>query len=104
MQRVAFKMKLFSGFEHEYQARHAAIWPELESLLRSKGIHDYSIFLDESTLDLFAIFKVPDTLQLADLSLEPVMKKWWEYMRGVMETNGDNSPVTIPLKEVFFME
>jgi L-rhamnose mutarotase len=104
MQRVAFKMKLFRGFEKEYQSRHASIWPELKSLLHSKGIHDYSIFLDESSVDLFAVFKIPDTLKLADLSQEPVMKKWWKYMKGIMETNDDDSPVTMPLKEVFYLE
>lgn len=104
MQRIAFKMKLFRGFENEYQTRHAAIWPELRLLLHSQGIHDYSIFLDETTLDLFAVFKIPDAIKLADLSQDPVMKKWWAYMKDIMETNPDASPVALPLKEVFYME
>lgn len=28
MKRFAFKMYLKSGCEHEYERRHAAIWPE----------------------------------------------------------------------------
>jgi L-rhamnose mutarotase len=31
------------------------------------------------------------------------MQKWWKYMGDVMESNDDNSPVSVPLKEVFFM-
>ncbi|HVF96868.1 MAG TPA: L-rhamnose mutarotase, partial [Flavisolibacter sp.] len=45
--RVAFKMKLFPGFEAEYKKRHDEIWPELTALLKEAGISDYSIFLDE---------------------------------------------------------
>ena len=31
------------------------------------------------------------------------MQKWWKYMEDIMETNHDNSPVSIPLKEVFYL-
>jgi len=40
---------------------------------------------------------------LDDLSNHPVMKKWWNYMKDIMETNEDNSPVSIPLEEVFYL-
>ncbi len=104
MQRVAFKMKLFKGYEEEYKKRHAQIWPELKSLLRSKGIRDYSIFLDETTGDLFAILKLPDKIKLDELPADPVMKKWWDYMKDIMETNHDHSPAASPLSEIFYLE
>ena len=28
-----------------------------------------------------------------NLPQQPIMKKWWEYMEDIMETNADNSPV-----------
>jgi L-rhamnose mutarotase len=31
------------------------------------------------------------------------MKKWWSYMKDIMEINEDNSPVVISLKEVFYL-
>ena len=103
MPRVAFKMKLFKGFEAEYKKRHDALWPELEVLLKEAGIKDYSIFLDEETNILFGYLTIDDEKKLDDLSSQPVMKKWWAYMKDIMETNEDNSPVTIPLKEVFYL-
>ncbi|MEI6088794.1 MAG: L-rhamnose mutarotase, partial [Bacteroidota bacterium] len=33
----------------------------------------------------------------------PVMQQWWLYMGDIMETNSDHSPVSIPLKEVFYL-
>ena len=103
MSRVAFKMKLFKGCETEYKKRHDALWPELEVLLKEAGIKDYSIFLDEETNTLFGCLTIDDEKKLADLPSQPVMKKWWAYMKDIMETNEDNSPVNIPLKEVFYL-
>lgn len=103
MQRVAFKMQLLAGYAVEYKKRHDALWPELQSLLKDAGVSDYSIFLDEDTNILFACLTVTDRNNLANLSNEPVMKKWWFYMKDIMETNADHSPVTVDLKEMFFM-
>ena len=85
MKREAFKMFLKPGFEKEYEKRHAAIWPELKQMLSENGVYDYSIYWDKDTNILFA-------------------QKWWDYMADIMEVNPDNSPVTIPLPEVFHMD
>jgi L-rhamnose mutarotase len=103
MHRVAFKMKLFKGKEAEYKRRHDEVWPELKSLLKINGIEDYSIFLDEETNILFGILKVEDPMKLNELPNHPVMKKWWSYMKDLMETNDDNSPVSVRLEEVFYL-
>ena len=103
MQRVAFKMKLFKGCEDEYKKRHDKIWSELKELLKQRGVKDYSIFLDEETNDLFAYLTVEDAKRLDELPEEPLMKKWWNYMKDVMETNEDNSPKVVSLKEVFYL-
>jgi L-rhamnose mutarotase len=103
MARVAFKMKLFKGFEEEYTKRHDALWPELEQLLKKTGISEYSIFLDKETNSLFGILKIDDPKALDNLPEQPVMKKWWAHMKDIMESNPDNSPVSIPLNEVFYL-
>lgn len=103
MVRQAFKMQLHKGFEAEYKRRHDELWPELQALIRKTGISEYSIFLDEQTNTLFGVMKVDDPARLANLPEHPVMKKWWAYMRDIMDTNPDNSPVSTPLKEVFYL-
>ncbi|HRN58483.1 MAG TPA: L-rhamnose mutarotase [Agriterribacter sp.] len=103
MHRLAFTMKLHKGFEAEYQKRHDAIWPELQSLLKESGIQEYSIFLDEATGSLFGYLKINDTTAIDTLPQQPVMQRWWQYMKDIMEVNNDASPVSIPLKEVFYM-
>jgi len=104
MKRVAFKMKLFKGYEDEYKKRHDAIWPELKTLLKETGVEEYSIFLDQETNDLFGVLKIENAVKLDELPHHPVMKKWWAYMKDIMESNADNSPVSVPLKEVFYLK
>ena len=79
MKREAFKMYLKPGYEAEYEKRHAAIWPELKALLSKEGGSQ-------------------------DLGTTEIVQKWWDYMADIMEVNPDNSPVSIPLPEVFHMD
>lgn len=104
MIRNAFKMKLKPGCEEEYKRRHDEIWPELEQTIRDSGVSDYSIFLDEETLTLFAVQKLTDDHTSDLLPDTEIVKKWWKYMSDIMDTNPDNSPVATPLREVFHME
>jgi len=103
MKREAFKMYLKPGFENEYKKRHAAIWPELKKLLEESGVSDYSIFWDKETNILFAVQKT-DGNGSQDLGDNPIVQKWWAYMTDIMDTNPDNSPISIPMEEVFHMD
>ncbi len=104
MKRYGFKMKLKPGFREEYKKRHDAIWPELKKIIRDSGVSDYSIFLDIETNILFAVQKSSGEQTSQDMGNNPVIQKWWSYMADIMEVNPDQSPVTIPLEEVFHMD
>jgi len=102
--RFGFKMKMKPGFRDEYYKRHSQIWPELVKLLKDEGVVNYSIFLDEETNTLFAYQEQSGVSSSQDLGNTEIVKKWWKYMSDIMETNADNSPLTIPLDQVFYME
>ncbi len=102
--KIAFKMKLTPGFEQEYEKRHREIWPELAALLKASGIQDYSIFLDQETSTLFAVQTISGAESSQSLGNTEVVQKWWAYMADIMETNPDNSPISVPLQEVFTLE
>jgi len=97
-------MQLKPGFAEEYRRRHAAIWPELQQLLKHSGIHDYTIFLDEATHTLFAVQQQSGTGSSQDLGAHPIVQRWWAYMADIMETHPDNSPISTPLTEMFHMD
>jgi L-rhamnose mutarotase len=100
----AFKMKIKPGTVDEYRKRHDEIWPELSQLLSDAGIYDYSIFLDEETLSLFAVLKLREGHTTAALPQHPIMKKWWDYMAPLMEVEPSNRPLEWPLEPMFHMD
>ncbi|MFC7335637.1 L-rhamnose mutarotase [Haloferula chungangensis] len=103
MKTVAFKMKLKPGKVAEYKKRHDEIWPELAAAIRAAGISDYSIFLDEESLTLFAVQKQSDPDKPKDLPNQEIVRKWWDSMAPLMEVNPDNSPVCSDLLPVFHL-
>ena len=102
--RESFKMFLKPGMEKEYERRHAAIWPELKALLSESGVSNYSIYWDKETNILIAYQEVEGDSGSQDLGNTEIVKKWWDYMADIMEVNPNNSPVSIPLPEVFHMD
>lgn len=100
----AFKMQLKPGVVEEYRRRHDEIWPELRALLTESGIHDYSIFLDEETLSLFAVLKLRDGHSRDQLPHHPVMRRWWDHMAPLMVVQPGNQPVEWPLPLLFHMD
>lgn len=104
MTRNAFTMQLLPGVVDEYKRRHDEIWPDLKALLSEAGISDYSIFLDENSLKLFACYTPSENNTIASLPNHPLMKKWWDYMAPLMETEPSNKPVQTDLSLMFHMD
>lgn len=98
-----FRMTLNDGMEQEYKRRHDAIWPELVDLLHDAGVSDYSIHLDAQTNHLIGVLTRRPDHGMDALAEHPVMKKWWAHMADIMQTNPDQSPVAIPLVQLFHM-
>ena len=100
----AIKMQLLPGKATEYERRHAEIWPEMKAMISAYGGHDYSIFLDEKTGELFARIEIEDEARWTASAETEVCRRWWDYMSDIMEVNPDKSPVEEPLRMVFHMD
>lgn len=100
---IAFRMNLHPGKAAEYRRRHDEIWPELAVLLKQAGVCDYSIWLDEETHHLFAVLKRSAGHLMDTLPTEAVVRRWWDYMADIMETEADNTPVQVPLHKMFHL-
>lgn len=103
MIRKAFVMQLNPGMKEEYQRRHNPIWKELEEVLKEHGVLKYSIFLMESTHRLFAYAEIESEEKWESIARTDVCQRWWEFMKDLMPTHPDNSPVSEVLSEVFFL-
>ncbi len=99
-----FKMKLFPGMEQEYERRHNLLWDEMKDMIHEYGGSNYTIFLDKETDVLFGYLEVQDEERWDQSADTQICRKWWDYMADIMETNPDNSPVSIDLKKVFHLD
>jgi L-rhamnose mutarotase len=104
MIRKAFVMSVDPKFHAEYEKRHQPIWPELEAKLKEHGVHNYSIHLDAKTHTLFAYVEIEDEKRWAAIAETEVCRRWWAYMKDIMPSNADGSPVSRELREVFHLE
>lgn len=99
-----FKMKLYPGMEEEYEKRHNELWPEMQDMIHEHGGKNYTIFLDKETLTLFGYIEIEDEELWAKGADTAINRKWWDFMAPIMETNPDNSPVSVDLKTVFHLD
>ena len=104
MIRKAFVMSVTAGHEGEYERRHRPIWAELEQILKSHGVHNYSIFLHPQTRELFGYAEIEDEARWDAIAQTASCRKWWAYMKDIMPSNPDNSPISAALKEVFHID
>ncbi len=104
MIRKAFVMSVHAGMEEEYARRHQPIWADLAAVLKAQGAHNYSIFLDPATRQLFGYVEIEDEARWAAVARTAVCQRWWKSMRDLMPSHPDNSPVSKDLNEVFHLE
>lgn len=104
MIRKGFKMKLYPGMEAEYEKRHNELWPEMQDMIHDHGGKNYSIYLDKETLTLFGYIEIEDEELWAKGADTKINRKWWDFMADIMETNPDNSPVSVDLRPVFHLD
>lgn len=104
MIREAGIMKLREGAAEEYEKRHNEIWPELVESIKNHGAKNYSIYFNKETNELFSYLEIEDPKVWEQRAGSEITKKWWDYMADLMEVNPDNSPVFIPMKEVFHLD
>lgn len=96
-------MQIFSENVEEYKKRHQPIWAELKAILKNHGVYNYSIFLNEETCLLFAYVELESEEKWNEIAETSVCQEWWKSMAPLMETNADNSPVSIELLEIFHL-
>ena len=92
MERYAWKAVVKDGCIEEYQRRHNEIWPELVAVLKEAGIVNYSIWNVGN--ELFGYYECEKGVDFAAKTQadSPIVDKWNEYMKDILELVMD--PVT----------
>ena len=102
MEKYAWKATVKSGCLEEYIRRHDNIWPELQEVLVSAGIVNYSIWNVGN--ELFGYYECEKgAAYAAKVQAESeVVDRWNEYMKDVMVMEMDPETGAQPrLQQVF---
>jgi len=112
--RIAQIIRLKSASLQAYKECHAAAWPAVLAQIKDCNISDYSIYLDETSMTLFATMKYHGTDLDADMEkmrANPEVRKWWEMTDSMQESfnqGATGSTGKVPwwkdLEEVFYVE
>jgi L-rhamnose mutarotase len=102
--RKAFVMSVNPDSHAEYERRHSPIWRELQDVLHEHGVSNYSIFLEKETNKLFGYAEIESEEKWQAIAETDVCRRWWAFMKDLMPSNPDHSPISVELKEVFHLD
>jgi L-rhamnose mutarotase len=95
MERMAQAIRLRPEALDEYRRIHAAVWPEVLELIAACGIRNYTIFLKEPELILFAYWEYHGSDFAADMArmkADARMRDWWEITDPMQEPFETRAP------------
>ncbi|KAK4544038.1 hypothetical protein LTR36_004536 [Oleoguttula mirabilis] len=112
--RIAQIVRLKRDSLQAYKDCHAAVWPAVLEQIRDCNISDYSIFLDEQSMTLFASMKYTGSDfdgDMEKMKANPEVQRWWQKTDDMQETLVDGSEGSmdpkgwwVSLEEVFRVE
>jgi L-rhamnose mutarotase len=104
LRRYAFILRLRPGVEAAYEKAHRAVWPEMLELLKSVGIHEYSIYRRDELL-ILTLRAVDFEATWSQLDNHPVNLRWQQAMAPLFAEHeglrpGERFPMMV---EVFYL-
>jgi len=86
MQRYGMVLKLRPEAEESYKAYHAAVWPDILSMIRQSNIRNYSIYLKDGFLFSYFEYTGSDfAADMARMAADPRTQEWWAIMKPMQE-------------------
>jgi L-rhamnose mutarotase len=66
----------------EYRRLHAAVWPEVLSMIRECNIRNYSIYLKDGRLFSYFEYHGPNfEADMARMAADPITQEWWKLCK-----------------------
>ncbi len=105
MEHMAWKGRIKDGCNAEYVRRHDEIWPEMVEVLKAAGICNYSIFV--AGQDVIGYYECEQGVSFAEKTQaeSPVVDRWNEYMKDILELDMDPQTGAQPkMEQVFYLK
>ncbi|MGO8695778.1 MAG: L-rhamnose mutarotase [Rectinemataceae bacterium] len=86
VRRYGQVIRLKSGALDSYRRLHAAVWPEVASMIAQCNIRNYSIYQRDGFL--FAYFEYVGTdfaADMAKMAADPKTQEWWDVTKPLQD-------------------
>jgi L-rhamnose mutarotase len=106
-ERMGWMTRLRAEQVAEYRAMHAAPWPEILAVLSRAHVTDYTIWLHEPELILFANFLYTGedfATDMAMVAADPVARRWNALTAACQQVMGADGEAWVALQEVFRLD
>jgi L-rhamnose mutarotase len=96
--RYGMVLALQSDKVEEYKRLHAAVWPDVLTMIRVCNIQNYSIYLrvlDDDQHYLFSYFEyVGDDFaaDMAKMAADPATQQWWDLCKPCQKPLDNRAP------------
>lgn len=85
MKRYGQIIRLKPDRVEEYKELHAAVWPDVLNKITACKIHNYSIYLKDTTLFSYFEYIGEDfDADMARMAADPGIQKWWDVCKPCM--------------------
>lgn len=102
MARVAWTARLRPDRIEDYERTHAAVWPEVLSLIKDAGVRDYSIFRFEDRV--FGVYECDDPEAAQTLMDEGETRLGWRAAMAELFEPEVSERGADPMVEIFRLD
>lgn len=93
MQRYGMVIRLRPEAEESYKKHHAAVWPEVLSMIAACSIRNYSIYLKDGFLfSYFEYYGSDFSADMAKMAADPKTQEWWALMKPMQQPLDSRAP------------
>jgi len=86
MQRYGSVIKVRPEKLDEYRRLHAAVWPDVLTMIAECGIRNYSIYYKDGWLFSYFEYHGDDyAADLAKMAADPATQRWWDVCKPCHE-------------------
>ena len=104
MERFVWKGHIKPGKLEEYTRKHQEIWPEMEQLMRSAGMRNYSIWNHGNDLIGYYEYLGMGKKMAVYKDNQEILDRWNLHMGGIMEMDCDENGDVLNYSQIWLME
>lgn len=101
-EQVCCIYRLKPGMGPEYDRRHSFVWPEVLTLIRASGIHDYSIFRRGELV--ISVYRVPEGAPDVSERGGEIQARWTQSMAHIFEEIVDADGESLWARRIFRLD